>query len=96
MKDIITVFYSPLAQVYKAASIGDSLSDLQTFINDLIKTVEMVDEGEFSHVLHLRGQDPMHVLLAGQDNPNFIVQTFILGWLLFYGMRKHFYNYGRH
>ncbi|KAL0950036.1 hypothetical protein HGRIS_010044 [Hohenbuehelia grisea] len=44
LKDIITIFYSPLAQVYKAASIADSLSDLQTFINDLIKTVEAVGD----------------------------------------------------
>ncbi len=46
LKDIITIFYSPLAQVYKAASIADSLGDLQSFINDLIKTVEAVEEGE--------------------------------------------------
>jgi hypothetical protein len=44
LKDIITIFYSPLATVYKAASIADSLSDLQNFINDLIKTVEAVEE----------------------------------------------------
>lgn len=44
MKDIITIFYSPLATVYKAASIADSLSDLQNFINDLIRTVEAVEE----------------------------------------------------
>lgn len=44
LKDIITIFYSPLAQVYRAASIADSLSDLQNFINDLIRTVEMVEE----------------------------------------------------
>ncbi|KAF8897555.1 hypothetical protein BD779DRAFT_1491491 [Infundibulicybe gibba] len=44
LKDIITIFYSPLAQVYRAASIADSLSDLQNFINDLIKTVEQVEE----------------------------------------------------
>ncbi|EJD01163.1 uncharacterized protein FOMMEDRAFT_89341 [Fomitiporia mediterranea MF3/22] len=44
LKDIITIFYSPLAQVYKAASIGDSLSDLQSFINDLIRTVEGAEE----------------------------------------------------
>ncbi|EFI27707.1 PX domain-containing protein [Coprinopsis cinerea okayama7 len=44
LKDIITIFYSPLAQVYRAASIADSLSDLQNFINDLIKTVEDVEE----------------------------------------------------
>jgi hypothetical protein len=46
LKDIITIFYSPLAQVYRAASIADSLSDLQNFINDLIKTVEDVEERE--------------------------------------------------
>lgn len=40
LKDIVTIFYSPLAQVYKAANIADSLSDLQAFINDLIRTVE--------------------------------------------------------
>ncbi|KAF8812463.1 hypothetical protein BYT27DRAFT_7182909 [Phlegmacium glaucopus] len=44
LKDIITIFYSPLAQVYRAASIADSLGDLQTFVNDLIKTVEQVEE----------------------------------------------------
>ena len=44
LKDIITIFYTPLAQVYKAASIADSLGDLQNFINDLIRTVEQVDE----------------------------------------------------
>ncbi|KAF8165323.1 hypothetical protein B0H34DRAFT_793725 [Crassisporium funariophilum] len=44
LKDIITIFYSPLAQVYRAASIADSLNDLQNFVNDLIKTVEQVEE----------------------------------------------------
>ncbi|CAE6391884.1 unnamed protein product [Rhizoctonia solani] len=44
LKDIITIFYTPLAQVYKAASIADSLGDLQSFINDLIRTVEQIDE----------------------------------------------------
>jgi len=46
LKDIITIFYAPLAQVYRAASIADSLNDLQSFINDLIKTVEQVEERE--------------------------------------------------
>ncbi|EST06207.1 protein of unknown function DUF3818, PX-associated [Kalmanozyma brasiliensis GHG001] len=40
LKDMVTIFYSPLAQVYKLANIADSLSDLQAFITDLIKTVE--------------------------------------------------------
>jgi Domain of unknown function in PX-proteins (DUF3818) len=44
MKDIITIFYSPLAQVYRAASIADSISDLQNFVNDLIRTVEAIEE----------------------------------------------------
>ncbi|KAI9513207.1 hypothetical protein F5148DRAFT_281422 [Russula earlei] len=44
MKDIITIFYSPLAQVYRAASIADSIGDLQSFINDLIRTVEETEE----------------------------------------------------
>ena len=44
LKDIITIFYAPLAQVYRAASIADSLGDLQNFINDLIRTVESTEE----------------------------------------------------
>ncbi|ODO07387.1 PX domain-containing protein [Cryptococcus wingfieldii CBS 7118] len=44
LKDIITIFYTPLAQVYKAASIADSLGDLQAFINDMIRTIEQVEE----------------------------------------------------
>ncbi|PWN97790.1 hypothetical protein FA09DRAFT_329956 [Tilletiopsis washingtonensis] len=44
LKDIVTIFYSPLAQVYKAANIADSLSDLQAFITDLIRTVESSEE----------------------------------------------------
>lgn len=44
LKDIITIFYAPLATVYKAASIADSLGDLQAFINDMIRTVEQVEE----------------------------------------------------
>lgn len=42
---MITIFYEPLAKVYKAANIADSLYDLQAFITDLIKTVESAEEG---------------------------------------------------
>ena len=45
LKDIVTIFYEPLAKVYKAANIADSLSNLQIFLNDLIKTVEHAEEG---------------------------------------------------
>ncbi|SNX82586.1 uncharacterized protein MEPE_01292 [Melanopsichium pennsylvanicum] len=44
LKDMVTIFYSPLAQVYKLANIADSLSDMQAFITDLIKTVEANEE----------------------------------------------------
>jgi hypothetical protein len=48
LKDIVTIFYEPLAKVYKAANIADSLSDLQKFLDDLIKTVESVEESSNS------------------------------------------------
>ncbi|KAF8845796.1 hypothetical protein BDN67DRAFT_993435 [Paxillus ammoniavirescens] len=44
LKDIITIFYTPLAQVFRAASIADSVGDLQNFINDLIRTVEQTED----------------------------------------------------
>lgn len=36
--------------MYKAASIADSIGDLQNFVNDLIRTVEQVEEGHSSRV----------------------------------------------
>ncbi|GAA5820277.1 hypothetical protein JCM10212_000396 [Sporobolomyces blumeae] len=48
LKDIVTIFYEPLAKVYKAANIADSLSDLQAFLNDLIKTVEAAEEANLT------------------------------------------------
>lgn len=42
---MITIFYEPLAKVYKAANIADSMYDLQVFVTDLIKTVELAEEG---------------------------------------------------
>ncbi|TEB30268.1 hypothetical protein FA13DRAFT_1792719 [Coprinellus micaceus] len=56
LKDIITIFYSPLAKVYRAASIADSLGDLQDFISDLIRTVESVEE--------ISGEDPSRTVQA--------------------------------
>ncbi|GAA5913816.1 hypothetical protein JCM6882_007707 [Rhodosporidiobolus microsporus] len=48
LKDIVTIFYEPLAKVYKAANIADSLSDFQVFLNDLIKTVEFAEEANLT------------------------------------------------
>ncbi|KAM3583907.1 hypothetical protein VKS41_003872 [Umbelopsis sp. WA50703] len=43
LKDIFAIFYQPLAQVYKAANIGDSIVELSGFIDDLIVFVEQID-----------------------------------------------------
>ncbi|GAA5879573.1 hypothetical protein JCM3774_000289 [Rhodotorula dairenensis] len=48
LKDIVTIFYEPLAKVYKAANIADSISDFQSFINDLIKTVEFAEDANLT------------------------------------------------
>ncbi|MBW0527217.1 hypothetical protein O181_066932 [Austropuccinia psidii MF-1] len=44
LKDIVTMFYSPLMQVYKAANISESLLDWQKFMDDLIRTVERAED----------------------------------------------------
>lgn len=40
LKDMVTIFYAPLAQVYRVANISDTLGEIQVFISDLIKTVD--------------------------------------------------------
>lgn len=71
LKDIITIFYSPLATVYKAASIADSLGDLQAFINDMIKTVDQVEEREYG------AADSSLPCIVSAEDPQRTVQTFI-------------------
>lgn len=72
LKDIITIFYAPLAQVYKAASIADSLGDLQNFLNDMIRTVEQVEEREYCLLIQ-----PDTDSTVSQEDPQRTVQTFI-------------------
>ncbi|ORX61351.1 hypothetical protein DM01DRAFT_1331961 [Hesseltinella vesiculosa] len=43
IKDLIALFYEPLAQVYKAANIGDAVSDTCAFVDDLIKLLDSLD-----------------------------------------------------
>ncbi len=74
MKDIITIFYTPLATVYRAASIADSLGDLQSFVNDLIKTVEGVEECACFQSLSRSATD---LFTVSQEDPNRTVQAFI-------------------
>ncbi|KAI8876645.1 hypothetical protein K501DRAFT_231687 [Backusella circina FSU 941] len=43
IKDLFAIFYEPLAQVYKAANIGDTIGHVSGFIDDLIKTVDSLN-----------------------------------------------------
>ncbi|KAI9280653.1 hypothetical protein BY458DRAFT_531674 [Sporodiniella umbellata] len=40
MKDLFATFYEPLAEVYKAANIGETINHVSHFIEDLIKIIE--------------------------------------------------------
>lgn len=43
IKDLFAIFYEPLAQVYKAANIGDTIGHVASFINDLIEVIDKLD-----------------------------------------------------
>lgn len=43
IKDLFAIFYEPLAQVYKAANIGDSIGHVAGFVNDLIAVIDKLD-----------------------------------------------------
>ncbi|KAG0345555.1 hypothetical protein BG004_003579 [Podila humilis] len=45
-KELISIFYQPLAQVYKSANVADSLMDVKDFSDELIKIVEQSDDNE--------------------------------------------------
>ncbi|KAI8142171.1 hypothetical protein BJV82DRAFT_615807 [Fennellomyces sp. T-0311] len=40
LKELFAIFYQPLAQVYKAANIGDSIQHLSAFMSDLIQLLD--------------------------------------------------------
>ncbi|ODQ55465.1 hypothetical protein SAICODRAFT_23501 [Saitoella complicata NRRL Y-17804] len=48
LKDIFSIFYEPLAKVYKAASIHNSISDFSAFMDDLIKVVEQAESQDLA------------------------------------------------
>lgn len=39
LRDIVSIFYEPLARVYKAANVADKINDFSAFLDDLIATV---------------------------------------------------------
>ncbi|KAI8084323.1 uncharacterized protein B0P05DRAFT_535098 [Gilbertella persicaria] len=48
-KDLFAIFYEPLAQVYKAANIGDTIGHVSGFINDLIEVIDKLNVEDVSH-----------------------------------------------
>lgn len=48
LKDIVAIFYEPLARVYKAASIHNSVMDFSRFFEDCIQTVNRAEEQDLS------------------------------------------------
>ncbi|CCG81519.1 PX domain protein [Taphrina deformans PYCC 5710] len=48
LKDIVGIFYEPLARVYKAASIHNSIMDFSKFVDDTIQTVNKAEEQDLS------------------------------------------------
>lgn len=44
LKECISVFYGPLAQVYKAADISTTIRHVSLFIDDLLNTIEQQDK----------------------------------------------------
>ncbi|KAI7902162.1 uncharacterized protein BX663DRAFT_436291 [Cokeromyces recurvatus] len=40
IKDLFAIFYEPLAQVYKAANIGETMGHVADFVNDLIEVID--------------------------------------------------------
>lgn len=48
LKDIVGIFYEPLARVYKAANIHNSINDLSQFVDDMIVTVKDAEEQDLN------------------------------------------------
>ncbi|ORY93913.1 hypothetical protein BCR43DRAFT_558151 [Syncephalastrum racemosum] len=43
LKELFAIFYQPLAQVYKAANIGESIQHLAAFVDDLLELIDSLD-----------------------------------------------------
>lgn len=48
LKDIVAIFYEPLARVYKAASIHNSVMDFSRFFDDCVQTVNKAEDQDLS------------------------------------------------
>ncbi|KAG0246372.1 hypothetical protein B0O80DRAFT_498726 [Mortierella sp. GBAus27b] len=49
LREMITIFYEPLLEVYKAANVADSLMEFKDFADELIKVVEQADSVDDGH-----------------------------------------------
>lgn len=48
LKEFISVFYQPLAQVYKAADIGTTIRHVAAFLDDLVEVIEQLQQRQQS------------------------------------------------
>ncbi|KAI7865604.1 hypothetical protein BDF14DRAFT_1730026 [Spinellus fusiger] len=53
MRELFAIFYQPLAQVYKAANIGESMQHMSAFIDDLLHGVDTAHELNVAHTMPL-------------------------------------------
>jgi Domain of unknown function in PX-proteins (DUF3818) len=44
LRDMITIFYEPLAKVYKTANVYNSVMDFKEFIDDIIEVVQKAEK----------------------------------------------------
>ncbi|WFD34164.1 hypothetical protein MCUN1_001000 [Malassezia cuniculi] len=82
LKDVVTIFYAPLAEVYKLANIADTLGEMQQFVNDLIRTVDAYNNGTTGST---RPVDTFLELIKRHENVfyNFVRQVHTKGSDLF-------------
>lgn len=44
LRDMITIFYEPLAKVYRTANVYNSVTDFKEFIDDIIEVVQKAEQ----------------------------------------------------
>ncbi|KAI9295542.1 hypothetical protein K502DRAFT_324276 [Neoconidiobolus thromboides FSU 785] len=70
MKDLLAIFYGPLAQVYKDANVSDFIMKTSLFVDDLIEVIKKVQTGEIDKNLEA-GQLQLFIKLIERHEQEF-------------------------
>ncbi|KAF9297625.1 hypothetical protein BGZ74_009743 [Mortierella antarctica] len=70
-KELISIFYQPLVQVYKSANVADSLMDVKDFADELIKIVEQADANDDAGANGRPTTATLYLNLVRKHLPNF-------------------------